>query len=104
MLHGDLTEAVEYLKERYRKEGDRLFNRVCCDRKRGNGFKLKEGRFSLDIRKKSFTVEGGEVLEEFAQRYGGFPIFGDFQGEAGPGPGVAVDASVHCRGVGLGDL
>jgi len=51
--------AFQYLKRSYRKEGDRLFSRVCGNRTRGNGFngfKLKEGRFRLDKRKKSFTM------------------------------------------------
>ena len=34
-------------KGRCKKEGDRLFSRECRDRAKGNGFKLKEGRFRL---------------------------------------------------------
>jgi len=51
-LRGELRVACQYLKGSNRKEGDSLFSRVCGDRTRGNGFKLKEGRFSLDIRRK----------------------------------------------------
>ncbi|PKU38807.1 rna-directed dna polymerase from mobile element jockey-like [Limosa lapponica baueri] len=34
-----------------------LFTRACNDRTMGNGFRLKEGRFRLDIGKKFFTVK-----------------------------------------------
>ena len=56
-LHGYLIAAFQYLKGAYRKDGEGLFLRECSDRMRGNGFKLKEGRFQLDIRKKFFTVK-----------------------------------------------
>ncbi|KFQ88930.1 hypothetical protein N337_06336, partial [Phoenicopterus ruber ruber] len=55
-LQGDLIVAFQYLKGAYKKDGDKLFSRACCDRTRGNGFKLKEGRYRLDIRKKFFTM------------------------------------------------
>jgi len=55
-LPGDLRAAFQYLKEAYRKDGEGLFTRVCSDRTRGKGCKLKEGRFKLDIRKKFFTM------------------------------------------------
>ena len=52
----DLTAAFQYLKGVYKQEGNQLFTRVDNSRTRGNGFKLKEGRFRLDIRVKFFTV------------------------------------------------
>jgi len=55
-LWGDLTAAFQYLNMAFKKDGEKLFSRACCDRTRGNGFKLKEGRFRLDIRTKLFTM------------------------------------------------
>ncbi|KFO12364.1 hypothetical protein N312_13046, partial [Balearica regulorum gibbericeps] len=55
-LWGDLIAAFQYLKGAYRKDGEGLFMMECSDRTRGNGFKLKEGLFRLDVRKKFFTV------------------------------------------------
>ncbi|KAK4831497.1 hypothetical protein QYF61_018081 [Mycteria americana] len=56
LLRGDLIAAFWYLTGACKKDGDRLFNRACSDRTRGNGFKLKEGRFRLDTGKKFFTL------------------------------------------------
>lgn len=49
-----LNVQIQYLKGGFKKEGNRLFSRLYCDRTRRNGFKLKEGRFRLDIKKKKF--------------------------------------------------
>ncbi|KAK4832333.1 hypothetical protein QYF61_021862 [Mycteria americana] len=55
-LRRDLIVAFQYIKRAYKKDGEILFPRTCSDRTRGNGFKLKDGRFSLEIRKKFFTM------------------------------------------------
>ena len=50
-----MRAAFHHLKRGYKKEGDRVFSRVCGDRTKGKGFKLKEERFRLDVRGKFFT-------------------------------------------------
>ena len=48
--------AFHYLNMSYRKAGEGLFIQTGSDRIRGNGFKLEEGRFRLDIMKNFLTV------------------------------------------------
>jgi len=55
-LRRDLTTAFQCLKGAYRKDGDNVCSKACCDRSRSNGFKLREGRCRLDTRKKFFTM------------------------------------------------
>ena len=54
-LWGDLIVAFQYLKGASKKEGKQLVTGVDSNRTRGNGFKLRQGRFRLDIRRKFFT-------------------------------------------------
>ena len=54
-LQGDLIATFQYLKGSYKKDGEGLLTQIGNDRTRGNGLKLKEDKFRLEIRRKIFT-------------------------------------------------
>ena len=93
-----LIAAFQYLKKGCKKEGDRLFSRVCGDRIWRKSFKLKEGRFGFDIRKKFSIINVVRHWHRLPREVVDAP--GDIQDWAGWGseqPDGAVGVPVHGR-------
>ncbi|KFP65370.1 hypothetical protein N322_03806, partial [Cariama cristata] len=55
-FQGDLIATFQYLKGAYKKAEEGLCTGTCRCRTKGNGFKLEEGRYRLDVSKKFFTL------------------------------------------------
>jgi len=55
-LRGDLRNAYKYLKSGCQEDGAKLFSVMPSNRTRGNGHKLKQRKFHLNIRKNFFPL------------------------------------------------
>lgn len=88
------------------KDGNRFFSRACCNRTRGYGFKLKQGSFKIDRKKKFFIMimaNTGTGCPEAGQ----CPIPENIQGHVEQGSkqsDLVEDVPDDCRGVGPGEF
>ena len=58
---------------------ENLFSRAYCDRTRSNGFKLRDGRLRLDIRKKCCTIRVVKPWNRFPREVAEAPSLETFK-------------------------
>ena len=80
---GDFIVAFQHMKGAYRKAEESLLVPSLHVLIRGNGFKLEESRFKLDIRKKFFTVRMMKHWNRLPSEVVDVSSLGSIQGQAG---------------------
>jgi len=80
----------------------------CDSVTRGNGFKLKEGRFRryIGYKEEIFYNEGGETLARLPREEVDAPSLETFKArlDGSEQPDVVETVPAHCRGIGLDGL
>lgn len=97
-LKADSTTAFQYFKGAYKQEEERDFAQSVSDRTRGNGFKLKEGRFRLDVRKKFFTQRVVRCWNRLPREGVDVPSLEAFKARLNEQPDLVDGSPAHGKG------
>jgi len=101
----ETLEQLPVPEEAYRKDGEDIFSRICCNKTRSNGFKLRESTFRLDIRKKISMTRVVKRWHRLPREAVETPFLETFKSRLdGALSNLVEDVPAHCRGGGLDGL